>query len=39
MIEFRFVGPKRRLSFHVITAIDRVKDLIVKPRDRLKELI
>jgi hypothetical protein len=31
MIEFRVVGPKRRLSFHV-TTIDRVKDLIVKPR-------
>ena len=38
MIEFRFGGPKRRLSFHV-TRIDRVKDLIVKPRDPLKELI
>jgi hypothetical protein len=28
MIEFRFVDPKRRLSFHV-TTIDRVKDLVV----------
>src|SRR5215469_5021825 len=35
MVELRVIGPKRCLSFHV-TMIDRIEDLLVELRDRLK---
>src|SRR5262249_20630510 len=38
MVKLSVIGPKRRLSFHV-TAIDRIEELLVEPRDRLKDLI